>query len=193
MPTGFLPSTQCTGTMINAQRAPEPLNLTNHAPSIESQKDIDLFLQCWRLTNCEDCLKSRHPCSWCAVSQTCVPNVHPFPILAPIRNQNICPLGWRERWEMRAKPLSCRCSTMTFMSVVVSVLSTLAGVLLIWILWKLGIWGWTSWKKRQPGWWRVDRKKWADRLLTCRSRKKETQATTVQEVVRDDEQMPLLV
>ena len=178
--------------MLNGQRPPKPLNILTQSPA-DSPEDLDVFLKCWRLTNCDDCLGSRYPCSWCAVSQTCVPNVHPFPILAPIRNENICPLGWRERWEMRAKPFSCRCSTMTLMSVVIGVLSTLVGVLLIWISWKLGRWGWRKWKKRQPGWWKVSEKKWANRLVICRSRKKEAGQTTVQEVARDDERTPLLV
>jgi hypothetical protein len=166
----------------------------NHTkPNTDAAKGPDLFLQCWRLINCDDCLGSRHPCSWCAISQTCAPNAHSFPILAPIRNENICPLGWRERWEMRAKPFSCRCSTMTFISVVVGVLSTLLGVLLIWVLWKLGKWGWRKWRKRQPGWWRVDGKKWANKFMICKPRKRDPEQATATHVGRDEERRPLLV
>lgn len=102
--------------------------------------DLDLFFACFRIQSCDPCLASPRPCSWCAISQVCVPNTrapYPFQILAPIRNEDICPLAWRERWEMRAKPFSCRCSSMTLISVVVAVLSTLAGVLLIWLLLKV--------------------------------------------------------
>jgi hypothetical protein len=165
----------------------------NHTnPNGDAAGDSDIFLQCWRLISCNDCLGSRNPCSWCAISQTCVPNARSFPILAPIRNENICPLGWRERWEMRAKPFSCRCSTMTFMSVVVGVLSTLLGVLLIWVLWKLGKWVGKRWRKRQPGWWRVDGKKWANKLMICKARKEDPEHATATQV-GDEERRPLLV
>ena len=177
--------------MFDATLLSRALNHTN--PNADAAKDPDLFLQCWRLINCDDCLGSRHPCSWCAISQTCVPNAHTFPILAPIRNENICPLGWRERWEMRAKPFSCRCSTMTFMSVVVGVLSTLLGVLLIWVLWKLGKWSLRRWRKRQPGWWKVDGKKWVNKFMICKSRKKDPEQATSTHVARDEERRPLLV
>ena len=177
--------------MFDATLLSRALNHTN--PNADAAKDPDLFLQCWRLFNCDDCLGSQHPCSWCAISQTCVPNAHSFPILAPIRNENICPLGWRERWEMRAKPFSCRCSTMTFMSVVVGVLSTLLGVLLIWVLWKLGKWSLRRWRKRQPGWWKVDGKKWVNKFMICKSRKKGPEQATSTHVARDEERRPLLV
>ena len=161
--------------------------------SMEIGNDPDLFLQCWRLTNCDDCLGSRHPCSWCAVSQACVPNAHHFPILAPIRNENICPLGWRERWEMRAKPFSCRCSTMTFMSVVVSVLSTLAGVLLLWIFWKLGVWARRRWSTRHSGWWKREGQKWTTRTMICGRRQKDAESTSAAQANTEEERRPLLV
>lgn len=119
----------------------------------------DLFHRCWRLQNCDSCLASSDACAWCAVSQTCVPNTDQgtlLPILAPIRNVNICPLGWQERWELRTKTFGCRCSTMTLMSVVVAVLSSLLGVLLIWVAVRLGLWGVRKWKRRGTGWWRLD-------------------------------------
>src|SRR5271170_6093415 len=84
-------------------------------------KDCDLFLHCWGRQSCDSCFSTKRPCAWCAISQTCVPNERlsfPFGILSPIGDENICLLAWRERWEMRAIPFSCRCSTMTLMSVV---------------------------------------------------------------------------
>jgi hypothetical protein len=62
----------------------------------------------------------------------CLPNIHHgtlLPILAPLRNENICPLGWQERWELRIRTFGCRYSTMTLMSVVIAVLSSMVGVL----------------------------------------------------------------
>ena len=158
------------------------------------QSNPDLFLKCWRLQTCDSCLRCPHPCSWCAISQTCVPNDRStIPILAPIRNENICPLGWQERWEMRAKPFSCRCSTMTFMSVVVSVLSTLLTVLAIWLLQKLFRWSWRRWKKRQSGWWKIGWKQCGRKTLFCKRRKGEQHQTTDTEEASSEEQRPLLV
>lgn len=110
--------------------------------------------------DCASCLASHDPCAWCAISQACVPNSQHgtlIPILAPIRNEDICPLGWRERWELRSRPFGCRCSTMTFMSVVVAVLSTMIGIFLIWSMVNLGKWAVRKWRKRGKEWWRVDR------------------------------------
>lgn len=129
--------------------------------------DSDLFFACWRLQNCEDCLSSPRPCSWCSVSQACVPNTRapfPFQILAPIKYSDICPGAWRERWEMRAKPFSCRCSSMTLISVVVAVLSTLFGVLLIWLFVKFVRWVVRRWRTRDSEWW----KRWRDRVTMKR-------------------------
>jgi len=126
--------------------------------SIQATSDSSLFHHCWRLQNCEACLRAPHPCAWCATSQTYVPNDNfswPFGILSPIEKENICPLSWRERWEMRAKPFSCRCSTMTLISVVVAILCTLAGMLIIWLLSRAIRWAVGKWKKRQPGWWKL--------------------------------------
>ena len=159
-----------------------------------TNQDLDLFFHCWRLQSCDTCLRSARPCSWCAVSQTCVPNEvfrWPFSILAPIKNENVCPLGWRERWEMRSKPFSCRCSSMTFVSVVVAVLSTLVGVLLLWLISLLVRLLWRKWKKREGDWWRFDhwRPRWTNsrRWPLRRDAPPETEATATSE-----EQTPLL-
>src|SRR5947207_9909481 len=73
--------------MLEAKPFVAPLNLS--AFTRETRDDADVFLRCWRLPNCDACLGSQHPCSWCALSQTCVPNAHSFPILAPIRHDDI--------------------------------------------------------------------------------------------------------
>lgn len=58
------------------------------------------------------------------------------PILAPIRSAGICPLGSKERWELRAQPFGCYASTFTVLSVIVTVLGLLTfgglGVALVW-------------------------------------------------------------
>lgn len=161
---------------------------------ISTSQDLDLFFHCWRLQSCDTCLCSARPCSWCAISQTCVPNeiFHwPFSILAPIKTENVCPLGWRERWEMRSKPFSCRCSSMTFVSVVVAVLSTLVGVLLLWLMSLLVQFLWRKWKKREQGWWRTDhwRPRWThpQRWRSWKDAPPDTEATATRE-----EQRPLL-
>jgi hypothetical protein len=135
-----------------------------------SNQDLDLFTHCWRLQSCNGCLTTTRPCSWCATSQTCVPNEvfsWPFSILAPIKTENVCPLGWKERWEMRSKPFSCRCSSMTFVSVVVAVLSTLVGVLLLWLLALFVQLLLRKWRKREDGWWRISY--WSPRWTSSRA------------------------
>jgi hypothetical protein len=120
----------------------------------------DTFHRCWRLQTCDSCISSDGPCGWCAISQTCVPIVDHgtvLPILAPIRNESICPLGWQERWELRNKTFGCRCSTMTLLSVVIAVASTIVGILLIWSIIQLGKWMVWKWKSRGKEWWRIDR------------------------------------
>ncbi|KAJ5975452.1 hypothetical protein N7481_009159, partial [Penicillium waksmanii] len=77
-----------------------------------------LFHVCWRRQSCSYCLAGDVACSWCATSSACVPNAARLPILAPIRNAQICPLGSKERWELRTMPFGCNVSTLTFLSVV---------------------------------------------------------------------------
>ncbi|KIW18380.1 hypothetical protein PV08_02668 [Exophiala spinifera] len=122
--------------------------------------DLDIFLHCWIQPHCPACLSAdnKYPCSWCATSQVCVPNTvygYPFGILAPLKTDSLCPLGWRERWELRARPFSCRCSSMTFVSVVVAVLATLLSLQLMWLLITLGRRAGRRWRTRQKGWWRL--------------------------------------
>jgi len=113
----------------------------------------ELLKYCWSQQECWGCL-DRNPCSWCPTTSTCIPNNATIQLLAPISNPDICPL-WSERWELRARPLGCHVSTITFFTCVVSVLATF----LVVILGLLGFWfeRWVKsiWKGRQEGWWRV--------------------------------------
>jgi hypothetical protein len=168
-----------------------------------SSSDLDLFFHCWIQPHCPACLSSTnpYPCSWCATSQTCVPNIifeYPFGILAPIKSPDVCPLRWREKWEMRARPFGCRCSSMTFMSTVVAVVVTLLSLLMIWLGIKLGSWMRRKWKARREGWWKP-----SSRGLPCLQRSKrgkdastETEAereTHAHEAGTTSEHTPLLV
>jgi len=177
-------------------------DLPSWVSNTSSPSDVDLFFHCWTRPHCPACLSptNPYPCSWCAISQTCVPNTvvgYPFGILAPIRTDTICPLGWRERWELRAKPFSCRCSSMTFVSVVVSVLATLVALLLIWMGVKLGQWGAKRWKARQACRWRMTNwtPRWFRRLKSGNKRDAatETEQRPETNVGADDERRPLLV
>jgi hypothetical protein len=72
-------------------------------------------------------------------SATCVPNPSlRFPILAPLRDADICPLGERERWELRTRPLGCQVSTLTLLSTLTAVLGSLFLVQMIIALVVLG-------------------------------------------------------
>ncbi|KAJ6013442.1 hypothetical protein N7540_008033 [Penicillium herquei] len=112
-----------------------------HGPLSYNTSALDIqdpiFHACWRRQSCSECLSGDIACSWCAISSTCVPNAARVPILAPIGSDQICPLGSKERWELRARPLGCNVSTLTALSTTVAILSTLAllGVisLIIWL------------------------------------------------------------
>ena len=145
------------------------MSTTNTTALSTSQPDDppSLLLHCWLLSTCDSCLASPYPCSWCSVSNACVPNTlfpFPFAILSPLKSESVCPLSWRERWELRAKPFSCRCSTMTLMSVVVAVFSTLVALLLIWLFVKAVRWGVRRWRGRKEGWWRINLGSWGGSL-----------------------------
>ncbi|KAJ5091763.1 hypothetical protein NUU61_006633 [Penicillium alfredii] len=110
----------------------------NHSFSPLNNLDDPLFYACWRRQSCSECLAGDVPCSWCAISSTCVPNQARLPILAPLQSTKICPLGPKERWELRALPFGCHASTMTVLAVGVAVLSTLAlgalGFAIVWFV-----------------------------------------------------------
>ncbi|KAJ5082274.1 hypothetical protein N7532_011317 [Penicillium argentinense] len=130
----------------------EPLGIETSDP---------LFHVCWRRQSCSYCLAGDVACSWCATSSACVPNSAHLPILAPIHATQICPLGSKERWELRALPFGCNVSTMTFLSVVVAVVGTVAlagiGFAVYWLVRAMR----QRWKEAdneqlseaQPSWW----------------------------------------
>ncbi|KAJ5301777.1 hypothetical protein N7508_006640 [Penicillium antarcticum] len=111
--------------------------LGNNSSPLTNPEDNDaLFHVCWRRQSCLNCLAGDVPCSWCAISSTCVPNTARVPIFAPIGLETICPLGSKERWELRALPLGCHASTLTVLSVMIAVLGTVAfGGVLFGIVW----------------------------------------------------------
>ena len=146
------------------------------------------FFLCFRHQSCDACLRDSQPCSWCETSQACILNDRPAPIFTPIFDQNVCPMSWREKWEMRAKPFSCRCSSMTFVASSVSVLVTLLSLLLIWVLVRFAIWGRRKWRKRQPDWYKIDKEKWKKRMI-CARKAKPTESSDPEH----SERSPLLV
>ncbi|KAJ5767187.1 uncharacterized protein N7511_004803 [Penicillium nucicola] len=115
----------------------DPELLVNSSSPLTTADDA-LFHVCWRRQSCLNCLAGDVPCSWCAISSTCVPNTARIPILAPIGSETICPLGSKERWELRALPLGCHASTLTVLSVLIAILGTgaVGGVVLgvVWLV-----------------------------------------------------------
>ncbi|KAJ5985426.1 hypothetical protein N7499_008294 [Penicillium canescens] len=111
--------------------------LRNNSTNLNVFEDNDpLFHACWRRQSCLGCLAGDVPCSWCAISSTCVPNTAWVPIFTPISSESICPLGSKERWELRALPLGCHASTLTVLSVMIAVLGTVAfGGVVFGIVW----------------------------------------------------------
>ncbi|GES59054.1 suppressor/enhancer of lin-12 protein 9 precursor [Aspergillus terreus] len=71
-------------------------------------------------------------------SSTCVPNRASLAILSPLGSSQICPLGAKERWELRTTTLGCNVSTFTFLTALVSVAATLAAIGLGY----LAVWAW---------------------------------------------------
>jgi hypothetical protein len=125
-----------------------PPDLPYHG-TLTEPSETDLFHRCWGRQNCDLCISSHDPCAWCAISQTYVPNIDHgtlMPFLITLRKENICLLGWQERWKLHTKTFGRLSSTMTFMSVMIAVLSSMIGVLLIWAAVKLGGWSVRRWK-----------------------------------------------
>ncbi|CZR50967.1 uncharacterized protein PAC_00842 [Phialocephala subalpina] len=159
----------------------------------------DMLRICWSKQDCSSCLNTGWMraddggasvgCSWCPGSQTCIPNpTHP-PLFAPFHNPNICPL-WYERWELRTKPLGCYVSTITFLSVIVAVISTLLVVSIL-VAIGFGIRKCVLWNReeRNRGWWRFWR--WRVGLRDARGRKRGARGRT-NGVVEDGERASLL-
>ncbi|KAK3341203.1 hypothetical protein B0T25DRAFT_334308 [Lasiosphaeria hispida] len=111
------------------------------------------LLRCWRQQYCGGCL-SQDKCSWCPFTQSCVPNDYSTQLLAPAYDENICP-HWAERWEIRTHPFGCQVSTITSLASIISIVSTLVFVLLVW----LSLWAIRRLRKyhgeQESGWWKV--------------------------------------
>lgn len=90
----------------------------------------DRLAACWRIQSCDGCVNSRYGCGWCPVSAICIPASS---LLEPVVDNNICPYP-EERFELRTRALGCKCSTTTFISVVVSVFVTIATLFVFYIL-----------------------------------------------------------
>jgi len=83
--------------------------------------------ECWGLQSCSSCIHSKHGCGWCPSSSTCVPVSS---LLEPITNAHTCPLR-EERFELRTRALGCGCSTTTLLSIIVTILATIAAAHLL--------------------------------------------------------------
>ncbi|KXL44767.1 hypothetical protein M433DRAFT_269295 [Acidomyces richmondensis BFW] len=83
--------------------------------------------RCWAIQDCYSCTHSTYGCGWCPLSSTCVPARS---ILSPITSGSTCPLQ-DERFELRTRAFGCACSTTTLLSIIVTVLATVAACLLL--------------------------------------------------------------
>ena len=129
----------------HAMNAPNASSLTS--PS--SNADY-LLRRCWRFQDCHSCLRTSDPCSWCAVSSTCIPNEVPVAVFAPIWEAAVCPLK-EERWELRAKGTGCRVSTVTLLGLLVAIAGTAIVALSIWALFHVWAWSRRRWRKDRLG------------------------------------------
>lgn len=135
--------------------------------------ESDLLPTCWPLNECSQCL-TQGLCSWCpmvsglrppslrsanmvAKTFACVPNTHRVPVLAPFFDPEICPL-WSERYELRTLPTGCNVSTITFLTGVISAMSTLVAVGLVVASMLATRAVNRRWRARTAGWWRIWRK-----------------------------------
>ena len=127
------------------------MNIPGTSSAVSAFSNADYLLRrCWRIQDCHSCLHTLDPCSWCAVSSTCIPNEAPIALLAPIWNPNVCPIG-DERWELRAKGFGCKVSTITFLSVLVAILGAMAVALWIWAVVEIWAWCRKRWRKDRLG------------------------------------------
>ena len=164
----------------------------------------DLFYFCWNGQSCSSChnleytppsehssssvpgsLRAgipRHPCVFCPFSGVCIPDLHTPQLLSPIWHKDICP-SHGERFELRSHGMGCGVSTATFLSVLISILGTLATLLLCWAL-VIAFRLLRRWWKRQSQivWWRRLRFRsakggwWSNRLPIMFRRTNSTQA-----------------
>ncbi|EFW23142.1 conserved hypothetical protein [Coccidioides posadasii str. Silveira] len=107
-------------------------NLNTLITPLSGSSDDDLLRFCWGFQDCWSCLKASSSCSWCPFSSACVPNPSTIPIFSPVLNNSICPLGPKEQWELRSRPLGCAVSTITVLTAITSILGTSIVGLLVW-------------------------------------------------------------
>jgi len=113
--------------------------------------DRNHLLNCWRIPDCGNCVKSDHSCGWCPYSGICVPLEKHDNLLSPIRKAHICPMPWQERWELRTGTFGCNCSTTTFLAALITCVSTLLSLLVLWLLVKLVIFLIKLWRRNRNG------------------------------------------
>ncbi|KAF2844956.1 hypothetical protein T440DRAFT_409117 [Plenodomus tracheiphilus IPT5] len=103
-----------------------------------AKEDRERLRRCWGYTDCGDCHRSAGHCGWCAMSWTCLPLPRDpisraFPLLSPIRYDGICALA-SERFELRTSGLGCQVSTITFLTSIVTILSTVIAIAVLYRL-----------------------------------------------------------
>ncbi|KAF2718998.1 hypothetical protein K431DRAFT_252222 [Polychaeton citri CBS 116435] len=90
----------------------------------------DRLSACWQHQNCNACLGDNSECGWCPSSNACIPANSLF---EPVRNKDVCP-SRSDRFELRTKALGCNCSTTTLLSVLVTILCTIAALVLLYYI-----------------------------------------------------------
>ena len=127
------------------------MSASNESSAVSTSNNADYLLRrCWPIQDCYSCLHTSDPCSWCAVSSTCVANEAPIGLLAPIWKRDICPIS-DERWELRAKGLGCKVSTLTFLSVLAGILATITFILCLSLVVRTWVWLRKRWRKDRLG------------------------------------------
>ncbi|OAL04415.1 hypothetical protein IQ06DRAFT_214215 [Phaeosphaeriaceae sp. SRC1lsM3a] len=151
-------SSHCPSISPARSRADASVNVTElllqrHQNS--PKDDLDRLLKCWGYLDCGDCHRSDGFCGWCPISFTCLPLPEDrlsraFPLLSPIRHDSICALG-SERFELRTAGLGCQVSTITFLTSIVTIFSTLFGILVLWSLLDCAKWVGLGLRARRGG------------------------------------------
>ncbi|KAJ5127231.1 hypothetical protein N7448_008010 [Penicillium atrosanguineum] len=114
-------------------------NQGHHSNSLRDVLETSdpLFNICWSRQSCSSCLAGDVACSWCAIP--------------PLRSTHICPLGAKERWELRALPFGCSVSTTTFLSTAVAALSTVALIGVVYLVIGIVQRARSRWKEAEHG------------------------------------------
>ena len=84
-------------------------------------------------------------------SQTCLPlprsHIPPLlhPLFHPRQPVSICPV-YEDRWDLRTRTFGCYVSTFTVVAIVATVLCTIAGLIVLWGLWRGARWVGKPWR-----------------------------------------------